>query len=102
MMLDAQRLDRRMQFGVRRTGRAMLRPCIHEIWLSRPVSAWLDMPILRGGDIRVFATMRIHIIGNSFGDRVAALNTQFAALAKCRLHIHRNQRLAHRFPISFE
>ena len=102
MMLDTQHLDRRMQFGIRRTGRAMLRPCIHEIWLSRPVRAWLDMPILRGGDIRVFATMRIHIIGNSFGDRVAALNTQFAALAKCRLHIHRNQRLAHRFPISFE
>ena len=46
--------------------------------------------------------MRIHIIGDTLGDCVATFNTQFTALAKCRLHIHRNQRLAHRFPISFE
>ena len=102
MMLDTQHLDCRMQFGVRCTGRAMLRPRVHEIRLCRPVSARLDMPVLCGRDIRVLAAVCVHVIGDTFGDRIAALNAQLAALAECRLHIHHNQSLAHTFPISFE
>ena len=32
--------------------------------------------------------MRVHIIGNPLGDRVAACDTQFAAFTERRLHIH--------------
>ena len=96
MMLDIQRLDRRMQFGVQRAGRTMLRPRVHEIRLRRPVRARLDMPVLRGCDIRVLAAMRVHIIGNPLGGRVAACDTQFAAFTERRLHIHHNQCLGHR------
>ena len=46
------------------------------------------MPVLRGCDIRVLAAMRVHIIGNPLGDRVAACDTQFAAFTERRLHIH--------------
>ena len=103
MMSDAQSRDGRMKLGVRRARRAMLGPRIHEIRIARPVCARLDMPILRGGGIRILAAMRVHIVGDPPGDRVAAFDPQLAAFAECRLHIHYNQRLGHvMLPSSFD
>lgn len=53
------------------------------------------MPILRGCDVFVLAAMRIHVIRDTFRDGIATGYTQFAAFAKCRLHIHNDQSFLH-------
>ena len=87
--------DRGMQFGVRGAGLAMHRPSVDVIGIVRPVRSWFDMPVLCGGDVRVFAAMRSNILRDAFGDGIAALHTQFPAFAERRLHVHDDQRLAH-------
>ena len=59
------------------------------------------MPILRGCDVFVLAAMRIHVIRDTFRDGIATGYTQFAAFAKCRLHIHNDQASSCLLPSEF-
>lgn len=70
-----------MQFGIGGSGLAVHRPGIHKIRMLGPVGPRLDMPILRGRDICVFAPTRVHIIRDTFGDRIASLHAQFTSFA---------------------
>ena len=72
MVRDFQCGDRGMQFGVRGAGLAMHRPSVDVIGIVRPVRSWFDMPVLCGGDVRVFAAMRFDILRDAFGDGIAA------------------------------
>ena len=55
MVRDFQCGDCGMQFGVRGAGLAMHRPSVDVIGIVRPVRSRFDMPVLCGGDVRVFA-----------------------------------------------
>lgn len=61
-----------INFGIGGSGLAMHRPGVHEIRMLGPVGPRLDMPILRGCDICVFAPVLVHIIRDTFGDRIAS------------------------------
>ena len=84
-----------MQFGIGGSGLAVHRPGVHEIRMFGPVGSRLDMPVLRGRDICVFAPVLVHIIRDTFGDRIASLHAKFASFAERRLYIHHNQSLCH-------
>ena len=95
MMLDVQCGDGGMPFGIGGSGLAMHRPGIHEVRMLGPVGPRFDMPVLRGRDICVLAPVCVHIIRDTFGDRIASLHAKFASFAERRLHIHHDQSLCH-------
>ena len=90
-MGHAERRDRRMQLRARRACDTMHRPGIDKIRMVRPVAAGFDMPVLRRRYERIPAAVALDKTTDAFGDRVAALNGEFAALRECWLYVDDDQ-----------